>query len=122
MHLYDLPTAIPWLSLIWLSMLVPAIIMMFLKPEQKQTIRMVGTVFAFISLALSLLVFFAYVGIHFTKWKYNQPDFESFRFSAGVGVAWNSPIGPLKFSYAVPLQSKPGDRLQRFQFQVGTVF
>ncbi|HEY7904953.1 MAG TPA: outer membrane protein assembly factor BamA [Casimicrobiaceae bacterium] len=52
----------------------------------------------------------------------DQPDFESFRFSAGVGVAWNSPIGPLKFSYAIPLQSKPGDRLQRFQFQVGTVF
>jgi NADH-quinone oxidoreductase subunit M len=60
MHLYDLPTSIPWLSLIWLSMLVPAIIMMFLKPEQKQAIRIVGTSFAFISLALSLLVFFAY--------------------------------------------------------------
>jgi NADH-quinone oxidoreductase subunit M len=60
MHLYDLPTAIPWLSLIWLSVLVPAIIMMFVKPEQKQVIRIVGTVFAFISLALSLLVFFAY--------------------------------------------------------------
>ena len=44
MHLYDLPTGIPWLSLIWLSMLVPAIIMMFLKPEQKQAIRVVGTV------------------------------------------------------------------------------
>jgi NADH-quinone oxidoreductase subunit M len=60
MYLYDLPTGIPWLSLIWLSMLVPAIIMMFLKPEQKQAIRVVGTVFAFISLALSLLLFFAY--------------------------------------------------------------
>src|SRR6476619_2788481 len=60
MHLYDLPTGIPWLSLIWLSMLVPAIIMMFLKPEQKQAIRVVGTAFAFLSLALSLLVFFAY--------------------------------------------------------------
>ena len=60
MHLYDLPTQVPWLSLIWLSMLVPAILMMFLKPEQKQAIRVVGTSFAFISLALSLLVFFAY--------------------------------------------------------------
>jgi NADH-quinone oxidoreductase subunit M len=60
MHLFDLPTAVPWLSLIWLSMLVPAIIMMFLKPEQKQAIRVTGTVFAFVSLALSLLVFFAY--------------------------------------------------------------
>src|SRR2546426_12298967 len=60
MHLYDLPTEIPWLSLIWISMLVPAIVMMFLKPEQKQAIRIIGTGFAFISLVLSLLVFFAY--------------------------------------------------------------
>jgi NADH-quinone oxidoreductase subunit M len=63
MHLYDLNAllpGVPWLSLIWLSMLVPAIIMVFLKPEQKNEIRVVGTVFAFISLALSLLVFFGY--------------------------------------------------------------
>lgn len=51
-----------------------------------------------------------------------QPDFESFRFSAGVGLAWNSPIGPLKFSYAIPFNTHEGDRLQRFQFQVGSVF
>ena len=60
MHLYDLPAGVPWLSLIWLSMIIPVVIMMFLKPEQKQQIRTVGTVFAFISLALSLLVYFAY--------------------------------------------------------------
>ncbi|MEO6927934.1 MAG: outer membrane protein assembly factor BamA, partial [Casimicrobiaceae bacterium] len=52
----------------------------------------------------------------------DQPDFESFRFSTGAGIAWNSPIGPLKFSYAIPLNAKNGDRLQRFQFQIGTVF
>jgi outer membrane protein insertion porin family len=51
-----------------------------------------------------------------------QPELESFRYSAGVGLAWNSPIGPLKFSYGYPLNKKPTDRLQRFQFQVGTVF
>jgi outer membrane protein insertion porin family len=51
-----------------------------------------------------------------------QPSYESFRYSAGVGLAWNSPVGPLKFSYAVPISEKPGDRLQKFQFQVGTVF
>jgi NADH-quinone oxidoreductase subunit M len=60
MHLYDLPAGVPWLSLIWLSMLVPAIIMMFLKPEHKHAIRVVGTAFAFVSLVLSLLLFFAY--------------------------------------------------------------
>ena len=47
---------------------------------------------------------------------------QSFRYSAGVGVAWNSPMGPLKFSYGIPLNSKPLDKIQRFQFQVGTVF
>ena len=51
-----------------------------------------------------------------------QPEFENFRYSGGVGLAWNSPIGPLKFSYAIPLNDIPADRIQRFQFQVGTVF
>ena len=52
----------------------------------------------------------------------SQPQLESFRFSTGVGLAWNSPVGPLKFSYGYPLNKKPGDRVQHFQFQVGTVF
>ncbi len=52
----------------------------------------------------------------------SQPEQESFRYSAGAGLAWNSPIGPLKFSYGYPLNKKPTDRVQRFQFQVGTVF
>ncbi len=51
-----------------------------------------------------------------------QPNYESFRYSAGVGLAWNSPMGPLKFSYAYPINEKPGDKIQRFQFQVGSVF
>jgi len=51
-----------------------------------------------------------------------QPNFENFRYSAGVGLAWNSPIGPLKFSYAFPIDSIPQDKIQKFQFQVGTVF
>jgi outer membrane protein insertion porin family len=49
-------------------------------------------------------------------------DCESFRYSAGVGVQWSSPIGPLRFSYAIPLNAKEGDRQQRFQFQAGAAF
>ncbi len=52
----------------------------------------------------------------------DQSSNESFRFSAGIGFAWSSPIGPLKFSYAIPLNAKEGDREQRFQFQAGTAF
>lgn len=51
-----------------------------------------------------------------------QPEQESFRYSVGVGLAWNSPVGPLKFSYGVPINPKPTDKIQHFQFQVGTVF
>jgi outer membrane protein insertion porin family len=49
-------------------------------------------------------------------------DFGDIRYSVGVGIAWISPLGPLKLSYAYPLNDKPGDRLQRFQFQIGTGF
>jgi outer membrane protein insertion porin family len=52
----------------------------------------------------------------------DQPNYESFRYSAGLGLAWNSPLGPLKFSYAFPFGTQPNDKIQRFQFQVGTVF
>lgn len=44
------------------------------------------------------------------------------RFSAGIGLSWISPIGPLKISYGKPLNAKPGDRTQSFQFQIGTGF
>ena len=44
------------------------------------------------------------------------------RYSAGVGLAWFSPIGPMKFSYAVPLRVQAGDKEERFQFQLGSVF
>ena len=44
------------------------------------------------------------------------------RYSTGLGVSWISPVGPLKLSYAKPLNAKFGDRLERFQFQMGTGF
>ncbi len=50
------------------------------------------------------------------------PDFSGLRTSYGLGLSWISPLGPLKFSYAFPMSKKPGDRLQRFQFQIGTAF
>jgi outer membrane protein insertion porin family len=51
-----------------------------------------------------------------------QPEFENFRYSAGLGLAWNSPIGPLKFSYAIPINTIPADKIQRFQFPGRHVF
>ena len=51
-----------------------------------------------------------------------ESQYQDFRFSAGAGLAWNSPIGPLKFSYGYPLNQKSLDKIQHFQFQVGSVF
>ncbi|MHB9117056.1 MAG: outer membrane protein assembly factor BamA [Burkholderiales bacterium] len=47
---------------------------------------------------------------------------DGFRYSTGLAINWSSPFGPLKFSFAKPLNSKEGDKLQRFQFQFGSVF
>jgi outer membrane protein insertion porin family len=44
------------------------------------------------------------------------------RYSTGLGISWISPVGPLKLSYAKPLNAKPDDRLERFQFQMGSGF
>jgi len=44
------------------------------------------------------------------------------RASAGLGIAWVSPVGPLKISYATPIRKDATDRIQRFQFQIGTGF
>jgi len=44
------------------------------------------------------------------------------RMSAGIGVEWVSPIGPVGLSWAYPIRSQPGDRLKSFQFVVGQSF
>ena len=49
-------------------------------------------------------------------------DNDEIRTSAGISFEWLAPVGPLVFSLARPLNDKPGDDLQEFQFSVGAVF
>ncbi|MEC5210117.1 outer membrane protein insertion porin family [Psychrobacter sp. PL15] len=44
------------------------------------------------------------------------------RFSAGVGLTWFTPIGPISLSYAVPIGDKEGDETEKVQFQIGSTF
>ncbi|MEG2468126.1 MAG: outer membrane protein assembly factor BamA [Comamonas sp.] len=44
------------------------------------------------------------------------------RASAGVGLSWISPLGPLRLAWANPIRKKSGDELQKLQFQIGTSF
>lgn len=53
---------------------------------------------------------------------YTIPGGNPVRASAGFGLSWLSPVGPLKLSYGKPLRYKSDDKIQRFQFQIGTAF
>lgn len=49
-------------------------------------------------------------------------DINSIRSSAGVGLAWSSPLGPIRLDYAYPLSKEPFDKQRNFQFNFGTKF
>ena len=44
------------------------------------------------------------------------------RASAGIGISWISPVGPLRIAYARPVRKEPNDKVQSIQFQIGTSF
>lgn len=44
------------------------------------------------------------------------------RSSAGVGIEWITPIGPLQLFYAQALDDKPGDDTSSFEFTIGRRF
>jgi outer membrane protein insertion porin family len=47
---------------------------------------------------------------------------QDLRASTGIGLSWISPVGPLKLSWGSPIKKKPEDRIEKFQFQIGTAF
>jgi outer membrane protein insertion porin family len=56
-------------------------------------------------------------------WREDEKVTESsMRVSAGLGLSWISPVGPLKLSWGSPVRVQRNDRIQRFQFQIGTAF
>jgi outer membrane protein insertion porin family len=54
--------------------------------------------------------------------RYSSFAFSDLRYSVGVAALWVSPLGPLKFSVAEPLNNKPGDKTEVFQFTFGNTF
>ncbi|KAA0910993.1 outer membrane protein assembly factor BamA [Pusillimonas sp. ANT_WB101] len=44
------------------------------------------------------------------------------KYAAGLGFSWQSPLGPLQLSWGRALNAKRGDDKQAFQFQIGTGF
>ncbi len=49
-------------------------------------------------------------------------DSNKIRSATGVAFNWYSPIGPLTFSYAIPISEADTDVTEKFRFQIGTSF
>ena len=49
-------------------------------------------------------------------------DSKNIRSSAGVGIDWYTPIGPLSFSLAQPITQDSTDQTESFRFNIGTTF
>lgn len=52
----------------------------------------------------------------------DKVDLSQLRSSYGVGLSWISPMGPLRFSYGIPINARSTDKIQKLQFQIGTSF
>lgn len=49
-------------------------------------------------------------------------DKDSLRVTAGVGVSWRSPFGPVRMDFAVPVMKEDFDETEVFRFSFGTRF
>ena len=65
---------------------------------------------------------FGFVDVGNVYGESDKLSFSDMRSSVGIGLSWISPIGPLRFAYANPVRKFAGDRIQKFQFQIGTSF
>ncbi len=68
------------------------------------------------------LRFFAFFDIGNAWGAEQEVNWDSLRASTGLGISWISPLGPLKLSYGTPVKYQGTDRIQPFQFQIGTRF
>ncbi len=51
-----------------------------------------------------------------------SPEDGELRYSTGVAITWITGFAPISFALAYPLNEKPGDEFQTFQFELGRTF
>jgi outer membrane protein insertion porin family len=49
-------------------------------------------------------------------------SFSNLKYSTGVSLQWLAPLGLFRFSYGFPLNDEGIDRVERFQFSIGSAF
>jgi len=49
-------------------------------------------------------------------------NFNKIRSSVGIGFTWSSPLGPIGVSYSEPLSKLSSDKVENFNFRIGSIF
>jgi outer membrane protein insertion porin family len=55
-------------------------------------------------------------------WSEDQDYFSDVRHSAGFGLRWMSPLGPLRLEWGKNLDPREGEAPSDLQFSIGTMF
>ena len=67
-------------------------------------------------------VFFVDAGNAFDNFTHGITTDTPLRYNWGAGVRWNSPMGPLRFEWGVPIARRAGESRTVFQFMIGPSF
>ncbi len=67
-------------------------------------------------------VFFIDAGNSFDNFTHGISTDMPLRYNWGAGVRWQSPMGPLRFEWGVPIARRPGESRTVFQFMIGPSF
>ncbi len=55
-------------------------------------------------------------------WGEDDTAFASWRYSAGTGIRWMSPLGPMRFEYGWNLDARDYENNGKFDFMIGRFF
>ena len=49
-------------------------------------------------------------------------DADEIRYTTGIALQWQAPVGPIVINFAIPLNDKDGDQTEGLQFAFGNFF
>ena len=71
---------------------------------------------------IAAVIFFDAGNAFGDPWGNGHLNVQDLRLSYGAGIRWQSPMGPLRFEYGIPIQPLEGERKSVFDFSIGSFF
>jgi len=67
-------------------------------------------------------IFFDVANVWGVDYTDSVSDNDTIRSSIGIGFSWVSPLGPISFTYAEPISKSSSDKVEQFNFKIGSAF